>query len=182
MKKIALLALSTVLLGACSQSATSSTAPSVSPDASAEQQNQYATPLPIASEMSSPSSGTPALVTPSGSPTPSPMTINLDQQNNSGESGTAVLSALPNGKLNVMINLSGGSITTPQPAHIHVGSCPNVGAVKYPLTDVANGVSNTNLTITFAQLQAMLATQKMAINSHESAAKINSYTSCGNLN
>lgn len=176
MKKVLLLALSTVMLGACSQSTTTSVTPSVSPDASVVEQN--ASSIPIASELPSPSSSGAA----SGSPVPGQMTINLDQQNNSGESGTAVLSTLPSGKLNVLLTLSGGAITTPQPAHIHLGSCPNVGAVKYQLTNIVNGKSSTNLTITLAQLQTMLTTQKMSINAHESAAKIMNYTACGNLN
>src|SRR5688572_22170577 len=65
-------------------------------------------------------------------------TVKLTAQNDSGENGTATLTQ-QNGKTKVVIELTGAPQNTPQPAHIHVGACPNPGAIKYPLTNVVNG-------------------------------------------
>src|SRR3989344_814614 len=59
------------------------------------------------------------------------LTINLTEENNSSESGTAVL-VKENGQVVVTLNMTGFTEGVSQPAHIHVGSCPDVGAVKYP--------------------------------------------------
>lgn len=115
------------------------------------------------------------------SPTPeammTPMSVVLDAQNNSGESGTAILKE-ENGQTTVTINLTGFAKDVPQPAHIHVGTCPGVAAVKYPLTSVANGKSITVLQVTLAQLKVQLP---LAINVHKSAKEVTNYTTCGGL-
>lgn len=105
------------------------------------------------------------------------MTINLDEQSSSGQSGTAVLEE-QNGKLVVTLTLSGTPLTVAQPAHIHVGSCPTPGAVKFPLTDVLDGTSVTTLDTTLGELKTM---GPLAINVHKSASESKVYTSCGNV-
>ncbi len=105
-------------------------------------------------------------------------TIALNTQNSSGQQGTATLTEV-NGKVKVVLNLSGGSFTAAQPAHIHVGSCPTPGAVKYPLTNVMNGRSETILTVPMDEL--MKSSDKLAINIHKSATESQIYTACGNL-
>lgn len=105
------------------------------------------------------------------------MTVVLATENNSGESGTAVLKEA-NGQVTVTITLTGYQAAVAQPAHIHVGSCPGVGAVKYPLTSVVNGKSVTVLQVTLAQLKTQVP---LAINVHKSAKEIASYTACGAL-
>ena len=109
--------------------------------------------------------------------TGSGMTVVLAEENKSGESGTATLSEA-NGKTTVTIALTGFTKDVVQPAHIHVGACPGVGAVKYPLTSVVNGSSVTELTATLADLSQNLP---LAINVHKTAAEITSYTACGAL-
>ncbi len=110
-------------------------------------------------------------------PTPAPVVINLNSQNKSYESGTATLQEV-DGKVVVTLALTGGAAAVVQPAHIHVGSCPNPGAVKYPLTSVVDGKSTTTLNVTLDQLKSM---EPLAINVHKSASQINSYVSCGDL-
>ncbi len=105
------------------------------------------------------------------------MTVNLVTENNSGESGTAVLKE-ENSKTTVTLNLTGYTKDVAQPAHIHVGVCPGVDAVKYPLTNVVNGKSVTVLSVTLAQLKQSLP---LAINVHKSGKDITNYTSCGEL-
>jgi CHRD domain len=60
----------------------------------------------------------------------------------SGQSGTATLDPNDDGTLNVTIELSGDQ-DEPQPAHIHDGSCSDVGDVVAPLNDVVDGTSTT---------------------------------------
>ena len=104
--------------------------------------------------------------------------IQLSELHNSGQSGTATLSE-ENGKVVVKLQLSGGNFTEPQPAHIHIGSCPNPGTVLYPLSTVVNGTSTTTLNVSIDQLLAK--GDALAINVHKSAAEIQNYTACGNL-
>lgn len=107
----------------------------------------------------------------------SDVTITLSEQNKSGESGTATLSEV-DGKVKVMLEMSGAPKDIAQPAHIHVGVCPDVGAVKYPLTSPINGVSETMLDVTLAQLKAELP---LGINVHKSGEEATVYVSCGDL-
>lgn len=105
-------------------------------------------------------------------------TVTLKPVNNSNEAGIATLKE-ENGQLKVTINLTGYTKDVEQPAHIHLGSCPGVGAVKYPLTSIVNGVSTTMLSVTLDQLKKELP---LAINVHKSTTEVSTYTSCGLLN
>ncbi|MBI5653026.1 MAG: hypothetical protein HZC40_21650, partial [Chloroflexi bacterium] len=64
-----------------------------------------------------------------------------------------------------------------QPAHIHEGTCPVPGAVKYPLTTVVDGKSTTTLDVKLADLLK----GGFAINAHLSAAEAAKYVACGDL-
>lgn len=107
--------------------------------------------------------------------TVAPVTILLASVNNSGESGRAVL-VEENGKTTVTLSLSGFKSAVAQPAHIHVGDCPGVGAVRYPLNNIVNGKSATTLAMTIAQLRGE---RPLAINVHKSANEAKVYVSCG---
>ena len=80
--------------------------------------------------------------------------IFLNAQNNSGEAGVVSLTE-ENGKTKVLLLMAGNNTAGPQPAHIHAGACPNPGAVKYPLTNVVNDVSETVIDTTIANLKKM---------------------------
>ena len=118
-----------------------------------------------------------------GSPTESMVkqeamkTVALDGQNNSGLSGTAILKET-DGKMMVTVQLTGKQGTTPMPAHIHVGSCPKPGAVKWPLTDVADGKSETTLDVDMATIEAA---GPLAVNVHKSAKEMANYVACGDV-
>jgi LPXTG-motif cell wall-anchored protein len=102
------------------------------------------------------------------------VTVSLAAQNNSGMSGTAVLT--PDGAgTKVVLTLS--NAPGPHPAHIHSGACPTVGAVVYPLTSVTNGTSTTTVAASIADILK----QPMAINVHKSPQEISVYTACGNV-
>lgn len=118
----------------------------------------------------------PALVAAQGQP----LTVTMAAQNNSGQTGTTTLTQGSDGRTTVAITLAvagPGGAEVAQPAHIHSGSCPNPGAVVYPLTNVVNGKSTTVITASLASLLAA----PMAVNVHKSAAESSVYTSCGNI-
>ena len=105
-----------------------------------------------------------------------PVTVTLATQNNSGVSGTATLTPMGN-QTHVVLAITGEPAGGSEPAHIHVGSCPTVGAVKYPLTNVVNGTSTTTVNAPLATLTA----GAYAINVHQSVANIKTYVACGDI-
>lgn len=105
-------------------------------------------------------------------------TVVLKPVNNSDELGTAILKE-ENGQVKVTMNLTGYTKDVVQPAHIHIGECPGVGAVKYPLTSIVNGASETLLSVTLESLKKELP---LAINVHKSATEVSVYTACGPVN
>jgi hypothetical protein len=107
------------------------------------------------------------------------VTLNLMPQNNSGEKGTATLTELEGGKTKVVLNITGQPKDMAQPAHIHVGSCANLGNVVYPLTFPTNGTSETTLDVSLKD--DILNKLPMAINVHKSAADISTYVSCADI-
>lgn len=98
-------------------------------------------------------------------------------QNGSGQSGTATLRQTASGVVVTISIAKGGS--TPQPAHIHEGTCANLNpAPKYPLNSVVNGKSTT--TVSNMKLSS-LETGGFAINVHKSLKAIKTYVSCGDI-
>ena len=104
-------------------------------------------------------------------------TVTLSEQNGSGQNGTAILTDMGDGTTRVVVSVSNGS-TTPQPAHIHEGTCANLNPKPaYPLTSVVNGQSETIVPVDIHHLTE----EPYAINLHKSAAEASVYTSCGNI-
>jgi hypothetical protein len=113
--------------------------------------------------------------------------LNLSSQNNSGIAGTVKLEN-KDGKVEVKLNLIGVStgvtgllgisLNTSHPAHIHLGSCANIGAVKYPLISTVNGESETKISASFADLKAQLP---LAVNVHKSSEEIGVYVACADI-
>jgi len=105
------------------------------------------------------------------------VTVKLDAQNDSGQTGTATL--LPEGdKTKVVIELSNVPEGVAQPTHIHLGQCDNLDkAPKWPLEAVKDGQSTTVIPVS---LDTILQ-DKTAINIHKSAAEVQVYVACGNI-
>lgn len=97
--------------------------------------------------------------------------------NNSGEIGNAVLRER-DGKVHIEIDVANAPKDVPQPAHIHRGSCPAPSEVKYPLSSVVKGQSDTTLDTT---LKDLLAALPLAVNVHKSETEAGTYVSCGNI-
>jgi hypothetical protein len=106
-----------------------------------------------------------------------PVTVNLSAQNASGENGTATLT--PQGdKTQVVIKLTGAADATPQPAHIHDGSCAKLDAKpRIPLQNVVGGNSTTTLDMKLGDIMS----KGGAINVHKSAAEVKTYVACGDM-
>lgn len=107
---------------------------------------------------------------------PETVTVNMMEENGSGQSGTATLT-MQGDMLMVMVNISGGS-STPQPAHIHRGTCANLDPKPaYPLTSVVNGMSETSVAVSLTEL----VNGEYAINVHKSGPEAAVYVSCGDI-
>lgn len=104
------------------------------------------------------------------------ISFKLTSQNNSGQNGTVTFEENGNTtKVSIFIDEPS---TSNEPAHIHLGSCPTPGAVKYPLTNVISGTSVTNINVKFSDLKALGA---LSVNIHKSLDEIDTYVSCGDL-
>lgn len=165
MKKVLLLGLATLFLAGCTQKTITTTTPA--PETTTEEKM---VPTEAAMEkIEEPTETTEETMT--------PWTITLGEQNKSEQQGLATLTE-KDGKVVVTLAMSGKKSTVAQPAHIHMGACPTPGTVKFPLTDVKDGVSVTTLDTTFADLKKM---EPLAINIHKSATDSKTYTSCGDV-
>jgi len=105
------------------------------------------------------------------------LTIGLLEQNDSEESGIATLTEIE-GQTRVLIEITQGIADIAQPAHIHEGSCTELGGVNYPLTNILDGSSETMVEVSFDQLIEELP---LAINVHKSGPQIDVYVACGDF-
>ena len=117
--------------------------------------------------------------TPTPTPTPAPATsleVTLAEQNDSGESGNATILDV-GGQAQVTLNLANGP-STPQPTHIHEGSCADLGGIVYPLSATVDGESETSLDVSLSDLFDQFP---LVINVHKSADEAGTYVACGEL-
>jgi hypothetical protein len=80
-------------------------------------------------------------------------------------------------KTMVSITLTGAPEGVAQPAHIHQGTCADLGAPKYPLNAVENGKSETTIDAKVSDL----TTGDLAINVHKSEKEMSAYAACGEI-
>lgn len=105
------------------------------------------------------------------------VTVQMQAQNGSGETGTAMLEQ-EGANVRVTISLAGAPKTA-QPAHIHEGTCAKLNpAPKYPLTSVTDGKSSS--VVKDVKLSE-LTSGSFAINVHKSAEDLKTYVSCGDI-
>jgi len=105
------------------------------------------------------------------------VTVKLEAQNNSGQTGTATLTPQGN-TTRVVIELLNAPTNVVEPAHIHLGTCDKLDkAPKWKLEAVKGGRSTTTVPVS---LDTILK-QKTAINIHKSAEEVQVYVACGNI-
>jgi hypothetical protein len=106
------------------------------------------------------------------------ISVLMNAQNGSNQSGNATVTDLTNGMVNVVLDITGDGTTSPQPAHIHRGTCADLDpSPAYPLSNVVDGKSVTEVEVNFADLTST----PYAINVHKSADEATVYVSCGDI-
>ena len=104
------------------------------------------------------------------------VTVTMGPGRDASQTGTATLTDMGS-QTQVVLNIQPGPAGIEQPVHIHAGSCPGVGAVAFPLTNVVNGTSTTVVDATLDSLR----TGGYSINAHQDGtqAGLGVYVSCG---
>jgi hypothetical protein len=115
---------------------------------------------------------------------PNEVRVTMNPDNNSGQSGFAVLTQAGPKKLVVVIETSAPDFSSEQRAHIHVGTCGEIGEIRAGLTnlkELADKPGRFGSTTTVESLGLDdLSTGEWAINVHD--ARDNAvYTSCGEI-
>ncbi len=104
-------------------------------------------------------------------------TVTLTAQNDSGQNGTVTLEDIDDHTTKVTLSITDVG-NTPQPAHIHEGTCANLNPKpKWPLSNVVNGKSETMVAASLEEI----ANGEYAINVHKSGPEASVYVSCGNI-
>jgi hypothetical protein len=104
--------------------------------------------------------------------------VKMAAQNKSKETGSAKLTAIDENKTRVEISLKGAPQGTPQPAHIHEGTCSKLDPKpKWGLENVVDGKSTTEVPVGLAEIQK----GTYAVNVHKSGEDLKTYVSCGNI-
>ncbi|MGH2489453.1 MAG: hypothetical protein ACRDFR_07535 [Candidatus Limnocylindria bacterium] len=119
-----------------------------------------------------------ALAIPACSSTAAIRTVELSTLNDSGVTGSAILTDLGDGTTRVVVAVDPAGHPD-MPAHIHPGTCLNlVPQPTYPLLNVIDGQSET---VVDASLDELFAGD-LALNLHFSSADFGTYTACADLN
>jgi Cu/Zn superoxide dismutase len=106
---------------------------------------------------------------------PTAVTVKMNALNNSGETGTATLTQLPNG-VKVTVNIKGAPAAA-QPTHIHSGTCTKLNpAPEAPLSPLTGGKS---VTVLSGKKLSDFTGGKFSINVHKSSNDLATYVSCG---
>ena len=104
-------------------------------------------------------------------------TVQLSTLNDSGVTGSVVLTDAGGGLTKVDVRVNPG-VNLDMPAHIHPGSCDSlVPQPKYPLQNVVNGSSTTTVPAPLSELLA----GDLAVNLHRSNEDLSTYTACADL-
>ena len=105
------------------------------------------------------------------------VTINLNEFESSGQTGTATLTAAGE-QTTVSIAIDGDPLSPSQPAHIHEGTCDELTPEPaFGLPNVVDGASETTVDTSLDSLTS----GTYAINLHMSDEDLAIYTSCGNI-
>ncbi|MBV8639630.1 MAG: CHRD domain-containing protein [Candidatus Eremiobacteraeota bacterium] len=106
------------------------------------------------------------------------LTVPMKALNDSGETGTAVLTQQDDG-VHVVVTLKNAPKDTAQPTHIHIGTCGNINkAPEYALVNTVDGKGDS---VVKGVKLSDLTSGKYAINVHKSGDDLGTYVSCGDI-
>ena len=110
-------------------------------------------------------------------PSAAPVTLQLRELNESGVSGTVILTAIDDARTLVEVDVEAAGLLN-MPAHIHPGTCAElVPQPTYALQNVIDGRSSTEVA---ASLEELLSGGQ-ALNIHTSNEQMDVYSACGEL-
>jgi hypothetical protein len=100
------------------------------------------------------------------------LTVRLAEQNGSGQSGTATF-IVDGDRTRIVLELTNPS-DVPQPAHVHSGSCDDLGDPVVALTGVEDGRSETEARMTLERLRQ----GDLVIHAHKSDVEFDVSVAC----
>jgi hypothetical protein len=99
--------------------------------------------------------------------------VELVEQASSGQEGTATFTSLGGDRTRIVLELTNPP-EVPQPAHVHSGSCDDLGDPVAALTDVTDGRSETDVEMSLDEL----AQGDLVIHAHQSEAEYDVSVAC----
>lgn len=114
---------------------------------------------------------------------PAAQRVVMNAENNSGQSGFALLTPLSGASTRVELDILPGNDPRPVAAHVHQGRCGEIGAIEVGLKDLTpNPAAAGHFTSTTEVARALDALLKgtFAINVHD-ARDFSLYVSCGEI-
>lgn len=114
---------------------------------------------------------------PAAQPNGDTLTIELAEENDSGQTGTATLTAVGPNETEVVVDVTNPPAES-QPVHIHEGSCDDID--PQPLHGLPNLMDGHTESTVPASLDELTA-GGLALNAHRSDEQIDLYVACGNL-
>ena len=114
---------------------------------------------------------------PAAQPDGQPLTIDLTEQNGSGQTGTATFMTAGANETRVVVEVTSPPAES-QPIHIHRGSCAEIDPEPlYGLPNLMNGQTEGTVPAPLEEL----TTDRLALNAHRSDSQLDLYVACGNL-
>jgi Cu/Zn superoxide dismutase len=104
---------------------------------------------------------------------PPTLELQLSEQSGSGQSGTATLTEVDGDRTRIVIELANPP-QTPQPSHVHPGSCDDLGPPVAGLSNVVDGKAETVVDMTLDELR----TGKLVVHAHKSAQEYDTSVAC----
>ena len=103
--------------------------------------------------------------------------LELTEQNGSAQEGTATFTPLGTARTSIVLELTNPP-DVPQPAHVHSGSCDDLGDPVVALANVEDGRSETEADMSVDQL----VEGDLVIHAHKSEAEFDVSVACAPVN
>ena len=101
------------------------------------------------------------------------LTLQLVEQNSSGQDGTATFTSLDGGRTRIVLELTNPP-EVPQPAHVHSGTCDDLGDPVVALTSVEDGTSDTEVERSLEEFER----GDLVVHAHKSEAEYDVSVAC----